>query len=211
VWQLQRLAWKEGLLARLETGRTAAPVALPPASDWAGADLTALDYRRVTARGRYERAQALVFAGPVATAGGATSGYFVMNVLATPDGGRLLVHRGVIPMGMKDAAPPPPEGEVELVGLLRAPERAGWFTPSDTPERGSYFLRDPKALTPALGANLSPFYLDVEAKPGAAESWPRAGVGTLAPPNNHLSYAFTWFALAGVLASVFALWARRRA
>ncbi|QLP96278.1 MAG: SURF1 family protein [Rhodoblastus sp.] len=135
-----------------------------------------------------------------------------MAVLEAAGGGRLLVHRGVLPMEMKNAAPAPPVGEVTLRGLMRAPERAGWFTPGDDPARGSYFLRDPQALAPALGKDLSPFFLDEEAAsgdPSGAEEWPRKGVGALAPPNNHLSYALTWFGLAIALLAVFALRARR--
>ena len=36
VWQLRRLEWKESLIARLETRTRAAPVEIPPPSDWAG-------------------------------------------------------------------------------------------------------------------------------------------------------------------------------
>jgi surfeit locus 1 family protein len=211
VWQLRRLAWKEELLARLEAGRAQTAQPAPAAADWPRARPEELDYRRLAARGRYEPVQALVFAGPISTPGGAVPGYFVMNVLRGEDGGRLLIHRGVIPITMIDAVPPPPQGEVEASGLARAPERPGWFTPADAPAKGAFFVRDPAALAPALGPGLSPFYLDLEAAPGEAAGWPRKGAGALAPPNNHLSYALTWFGLAGALLGVFAVWARRKA
>jgi surfeit locus 1 family protein len=209
VWQMRRLAWKEDLLARLEAGRAQAAEPLPEAARWAAMPVTEMEYRRFTAHGVFAPAQALVFAGPVETPNGPRPGYFVMATLETPEGGRLLTHRGVLPIEMKDAVPPPPAGEATVTGLMRAPERAGWFTPADEPGKGAFFLRDPAALAPALGAGLSPFFLDEESSPGAPP-WPRQGAGTLAPPNNHLSYALTWFGLAGALLVVFGLSARRR-
>lgn len=213
VWQMRRLAWKEDLLARLEAGRAQAAEPLPEAARWGSLPISEMEYRRFTARGVFAPAQALVFAGPVETPNGPRPGYFVMARLDTAEGGRLLAHRGVLPIEMKDAVPPPPAGAVTVTGLMRAPERAGWFTPADEAAKGAFFLRDPAALAPALGAGLSPFFLDEEASPGASAGslvWPRKGVGTLAPPNNHLSYALTWFGLAGALLVVFGLSARRR-
>lgn len=208
VWQLRRLAWKEALLTQLEAGRAGPAQPLPEAARWAALALDGLEYRRFVARGTFEPAQALVFAGPVETPAGPRPGYFVMAALKTPEGGRLLTHRGVVPVEMRDALPAPPAGPVEVTGLLRAPERGGWFTPGDDPGKASYFLRDPAALAPALGPGLSPFFLDEEAGPGDPP-WPRKGAGTLAPPNNHLSYALTWFGLALTLLVVAGLRARR--
>lgn len=212
VWQMRRLAWKDDLLARLEAGRGGLAQPLPEAARWGALAAEGMEYRRFVARGVYEPKQALVFAGPVETPTGPRPGYFVMAVLATAEGGRLLVHRGVLPIEMKDAVPAPPAGTVAATGLMRAPERGGWFTPGDEPGKGAYFLRDPRALAPALGPGLSPFFLDEEADagaPAAANVWPRKGVGALTPPNNHLSYALTWFGLAIALLVVFALRARR--
>lgn len=211
VWQLRRLAWKEQLLAQLDAGRAAAAQPLPEASRWTSLSHEDYEYRRYSVTGWLEREQALVFAGPVATDTGPKPGYYVMASLVPDAGGRLLVHRGVVPLEAKGALEPNPEGRVTLTGLLRAPERGTWFTPADEPDKGAFFLRDPRLLAPALGAGLSPFFLDEEAAPGATQAgWPRKGVGTLSPPNNHLSYALTWFGLAVTLLVVAGLAARRR-
>ena len=54
---------------------------------------------------------------------------------------------------------------------------------------------------------MAPFYLELET-PSGETNLPRAG--RLAPnlSNNHMQYAITWYALALVLAIVFALWVR---
>lgn len=210
AWQVQRLLWKEDLLARLEASRSASPAALPPRAAWdelAGADA---EFRRFAVKGRFETRQAYVFAGPVETSEGVKPGYYVMAAFDPDAGGRLLVNRGVVPMEMRrgGAPPPPPEGETTLEGLLRLPDRSHWFTPSGDPAKGDYYLREAGALRSALGEGLSPFFLDATPAPGDPP-WPRRSGGTQNPPNNHLSYALTWFGLAVTLVVVFALRARR--
>jgi surfeit locus 1 family protein len=211
VWQVRRLAWKDDLIARLDAGRAGPAEPLPAAQAWTRLDRDALEYRRFSVRGRFEKAQALVFAGPVETAEGARPGYFVMSAFAPDTGGRLLVQRGVIPQELRDAAPPPPSGETTIVGLLRLPDGSHWFTPADSPDKGAFYRRDPGALAAALSPGLSPFFLDEEAAPRQSPTdWPRKGAGSLRPPNNHLSYALTWFGLALALLVVAFLRARQR-
>ena len=53
-WQLERMAWKETILAQIEARAHAAPVPPPPEAEWAGFDASAHDYRHVTASGVFE-------------------------------------------------------------------------------------------------------------------------------------------------------------
>ncbi|RME61655.1 MAG: SURF1 family protein, partial [Alphaproteobacteria bacterium] len=52
TWQLQRLAWKRALIARIEAGLAAPPVPLPAQLD----DPAAWEYRRVALAGRFDHA-----------------------------------------------------------------------------------------------------------------------------------------------------------
>ncbi|MBL8590041.1 MAG: SURF1 family protein [Methylobacteriaceae bacterium] len=208
---MQRLTWKEGLLARLDARAGAAPVALPPAAEWAGLMADDYAFRRVRARGVYEGADALVFAGPASIdRGPAQPGYFVLTPFRLADGGVVLVNRGFAPMELaeKGGYAPPPAGETGIVGLMRPPERRGPFTPADEPGRGRFFTQDAAAIAAARGlADAAPFAVDLD---DSGPGWPRGGVGAQRPPNNHLSYALTWFGLAAALAVFFVVWARRR-
>ena len=56
----------------------------------------------------------------------------------------------------------------------------------------------------------APFALDLDVDP-RAKGWPHGGATELNIPNNHLSYAWTWFGLAATLAGVFGAWAWGRA
>ena len=214
VWQLERLKWKEALIARIEARVTAAPAPLPAETQWQTLAPDDYDYRRVSVTGVFDsQREALVFRSlEVSKADDGGPGYLVLTPLRLASGASLIVNRGFIPQTMRERAARPaavPVGEVALTGLMRPPEARNLFTPADDPGKGAWFTRDPAAIAAALGlARAAPFTLDADAAPG--QGFPRAGVTVLAIPNSHLSYALTWFGLAAALAAVFAMAALRR-
>lgn len=209
VWQLQRLSWKEGIIAAIEARSTAAPRPLPPPAAWPDLKPADYDYRRVEASGRFDNAhESYIFHS---IEGGA--GYYVMTPLRLDGGGIVIVNRGFVPESLKDparrAAGELP-GEVRIVGLMRPPEARNLFTPADDPARDFYFTRDPAAIAARLKLDgVAPFTIDADTTPNPG-GWPRGGVTQLAVPNNHLSYALTWFGLALGLIGVFVSFAWRR-
>lgn len=208
IWQLHRLSWKEGILARIEA-RTKAPVqSLPLRGDWSALKPEDYEYRRVSLDGTFlDGKTALVFHnapdGP---------GYLVMTPLRLKEGGTVIVNRGYVPSARKDVAVRP-EGrdqEAHVTGLMRQPEPRNLFTPADDIDTGIFFTRDPLAI--ARFDHLSdtaPFTVDADATPNES-GWPRGGTTELAIPNNHLSYALTWFGLAAGLLGVFFSFAWKR-
>ena len=209
VWQLQRLAWKTAIIARIEA-RTSAPAeALPPAAAWPALRPDAYEYRHVALEGTFDHGkEALVFRG---TAAG--PGFFVLTPLRLATGGTVIVNRGFVP---SDRASPASRaqgalaGRVHVVGLMRGPEPRNAFTPADDPATGHYFTRDPGLIAAHFGlADAAPFSIDADATP-VPGGLPRGGATELAIPNNHLSYALTWFGLALGLAGVFTAFAARR-
>ena len=81
---------------------------------------------------------------------------------------------------------------------MRASEPRNLFTPADDPQHGVFFTRDVEALARAMGLGAhAPFLIDADAGP---DPLPQGGETRLTFPNNHLSYAFTWFGLAVALA-----------
>jgi surfeit locus 1 family protein len=213
TWQVERLQWKEALLARLDQRLHAAPQPLPPPSAWPKLSLADEEYRRVTAHGTWDGQQALIFRGSGKVEGGLTQpGYWVMGALHLDGGGSVLVNRGFVSLDRKgDAALAPPQGPATVTGLLRAPEDRNMFTPQDDPGSGQWYTRDPAAIAAALGLpDAAPFSIDEEAHaapPGA----PAGGATVIDIPNNHLSYAVTWYGLALTLVGVYvALVLKRR-
>jgi surfeit locus 1 family protein len=209
-WQLRRLAWKEGLIAAVETRAHAAPVDAPPEADWSRLDPTDYEYRRVRITGVFDGGrQVLVFRAlgePRGRYGG--PGYLVITPLELADGATVLVDRGFVPDEMKDAAKDGlGGGETSVVGLMRASESRNWFTPADDPAAGAWYTRDVSAIAKAEGLEqTAPFFVDADAGPDPA-ALPEGGETILAFPNNHFSYALTWFGMAAALVGVFVAYA----
>ncbi len=211
VWQLRRLAWKEALIAAVESRAQAAPVDLPAEADWPRLDPADAEYRHVRVAGVYDMSrQALVFralGNPRGRYGG--PGYLVMTPLRLASGAVVLVNRGFVPQDRKNEAALRGSGvgETLVTGLMRASEERTWFTPADDPARGQWFTRDVEAIARAMGlSRYAPFSIDADASADPADL-PEGGETILAFPNNHLSYAMTWFGMALALAGVFGAYA----
>ena len=142
-------------------------------------------------------------------------GYQVLAPFALTDGGVVLVNRGFAPLAWKDQPAlrtPPPAGDIEIAGLMRPPEERNFFTPADEPDRGIWFSRDPASMAAKLkltGRRAVHARRGRRARRKGLAARRRDGAEH---PNNHLSYALTWFGLAATLAGVFGVWAwgRRR-
>ncbi|MGE4432152.1 MAG: SURF1 family protein [Sphingobium sp.] len=208
VWQVERLAWKEALIARVESRVDAPPVALPDEAAARASSLPDREYLRVRMAGEYlASGTALVRAVTVQGAG-----YWVMTPLRTADGRLIYVNRGYVPVGSKlDAArAQTPSGPVEIIGLLRLSEPKGGFLRSNDPARDAWYSRDVAALAQARGlAHVAPFFVDAQTQTPTAPGDPVAGLTVIRFPNSHLSYALTWFAMAALSAGL-AGWLWRR-
>jgi len=215
VWQLERKAWKEGLVDQITRRMNTAPVPLPPPDRWSSLDAAHDEFTRVTFPAVFENdREALVFAGASAfrpdTSG---PGYWVFTPARLADGARVAVNRGFVSEANKDPATRAAgliKDSVDIIGVLRWPERAGIFTPAGEPARNLWFARDQIAIAAAKGwGNVAPFYVEQEA-PAPPGGLPQPGKITVNLPNNHLQYAITWFGLAVVLAAVFISFVRSR-
>ena len=214
VWQLKRLSWKLGLIAEVTARVHAAPAGLPPASAWPALKPDDYEYRHVRATGTFDYADdVLVFralGSPRGRYGG--PGFFVVTPLRLADGSSVLVNRGFVPQGKETrAARAAAEvaGPIIVTGLMRSPEWRTWFTPADEPGKRLWFTVDPASIAAATRiARAAPFTIDEDAG-AAAGGLPQGGETVLSFPNDHLSYAFTWFGLAAALLVVSGLYAWR--
>jgi surfeit locus 1 family protein len=215
VWQLERLGWKEKLIAEVEARVAAPPVAAPAEQEWARLAPDDYEYRHVRLAGAYDFSrQVLVFRSLEHPHGRFSGpGYLVMTPLRLTDGAIVIVNRGFVPADAKDGFNAPKEaasGATEVTGLMRASEPRTWFTPADDPAHGAWFTRDPSAIAAAQKLDrAAPFTVDADAS-GSPGTLPQGGETILAFPNNHLSYAFTWFGMTLALAGVFCAYAVTR-
>ncbi|PXA97846.1 Surfeit locus 1 family protein [Nostoc sp. 3335mG] len=206
VWQLERLAWKNALVAAVETRSTASPTDLG-ATDWSSIRPDTSEYLRVSVTGQFNGVDTLTKA--VTALGG---GFWVLTPLRLADGRAVLVNRGFVTPDQRQDIPRP-QGAVTVTGLLRASEPDGGFLRANDPAGNRWYSRDVTAIGQALGySGLAPFFIDADA---GATPYPVGGLTVLSFPNNHLVYALTWFGLA--LLALFAFfyllrdrWIRRR-
>lgn len=211
VWQLHRLAWKEGLIAAITARADAPPTDLPAQSEWASLKPEDYDYRHVVLRGHFLYADTVLEFTPAGPQD-AGPGYLFLTPLQLASGGLVIVNRGFVPSDLAHKLRDRAEtgNEVRLTGLMRPPQTRGLFTPPDEPDRDEYFTGDPAAIAAQQHlASVAPFLVDTDAKPGAT-GWPRGGTTERDLPNNHLNYALTWFGLAAGLLGVFAAFVIRK-
>ncbi len=208
-WQLNRKAWKEALIRQVETRAKAAPLDLteitPPMRDPANAER--LDFSRVRAAGSFDHSREIHLISPQRQG----AAWMIVTRFDMAEG-PVLVMRGIVPDAMKDPARRAAgqvEGAMTIEGRIRIGEPAGWFTPANDVARNVWFQRDLIGMQTAAGFAPStrtlPFLIELET-PLPPGGLPRPQLDAINLRNDHLQYAITWFALAGVLVAMFGVW-----
>jgi surfeit locus 1 family protein len=206
LWQVERLAWKEGLIITLDRRVNVAPAPLPLPGEWPKLSQAADEFRRVTATLQFvDRAPAYAYtAGSLLRPDVKAPGYFVFAPARLASGEVVVVNAGYVP----DRKHPNFAGMAKITGYLRWPEAPRWFVAASNPEGSVWHVRDHRAMAERLawGENIAPFYIDQES-PVPPGGLPRPGPLTVKLRNDHLGYAITWFGLAAGLLAVFGFWA----
>ena len=211
TWQVQRLHWKEGLLADIAARKDAPAVPLSAIEAMAasGGDI---EYRVVTATGHYLNNKERDFLATY----GEEPGFHIYTPLQLDDGRYVFVNRGFVPSDAKE-----PEkrkqgqltGEQTVTGLARAKLAE---QPSGMPDndlaKNIFFWRDLDAMASSVGLpkdKVLPFFIDADKTPNH-EGLPVGGVTIIDLPNSHLQYAVTWYGLAAALVAIVAIsWWRK--
>lgn len=205
VWQVQRLAWKEGLIDQAEAAAAMAPVPAVEVLNQPGGE-----FRRV------------ILDCPGLNA----APYIELQSIHDGDAGvrlisacrpagvetTFLVDRGFV--ADEISARPPVDAAaanpVRVTAVVREAPAPNWMSPP--PQNGRFFARDPDAMAAALGIDG-----EVDARVLFAETSTNPEWDPLAPAvppaafsNNHLGYAITWFGLAVALMVFYGLMLKRR-
>ncbi|MFU8835699.1 MAG: SURF1 family protein [Roseovarius sp.] len=198
-WQVERLAWKEGVLADIAAHISAEPVDLPEA-----VEPERDRYLPVAVTGRIGDAGLRVLVSQKQVG----AGYRVISVLDTGTR-RVLLDRGFVKVSAD--IPAPPEGEITVTGNLHWPDERLSSTPENDVGGNMWFARDIAQMADVLGTE--PVLVVARAL-----SVPEVGVSPLPVntggiPNDHLSYAITWFSLAAIWAAMTGvfIWRMRQA
>ncbi|MGY9038709.1 MAG: SURF1 family protein [Rhodobacterales bacterium] len=197
VWQFQRLAWKEAIIADINTRIAAAPVDLPASVN---RDLDA--YLPVTVSGAFEQGEVHVLVSQKDVG----AGYRIITPFVLEDGRRIMVDRGFAVASAKDAARS--DGPATIAGNLQWPQETDSFTPEADLKGNIWFARDVPAMAQTLGTQ--PVLLVTRSSTPPAAGISPLPVDTARIPNDHLQYAITWFSLAAIWLGMSLFFLRRR-
>jgi len=200
TWQVERLQWKRGVLAQIAVAEAGAPAPLTDAPE---------PYTKVVVTGRLRTDLAALYGAEVReTLSGPEMGSELIVPLERDGKPPVLVDRGWVPSTRK-APLSQPDGVTTVVGYVRPAAEPGLFSAKDDPVARLFYTLDPAAIGRALGLPTVAPYTIVALGDTPPQRWPDPAKHLPRPPNNHLSYAITWYGLAAALVVIFILWARK--
>jgi surfeit locus 1 family protein len=200
VWQVDRLHWKEALIASVETGMKAPPAPLKEVLAQNG--LNEAEWHHVSVMGHFlhDKEVYLFAPGPMGQ-----PGVQVVTPFLEDSGETILVNRGFVPDSLRKPETRPQgevEGETTLTGVLRLSQQPGLFTPAANLNTRLWFVKNVPDMAAAIGIATPPYIVEADGAPNPG-GWPLGGQTIVDFPNNHLQYAITWFGLALALTGVY--------
>ncbi len=207
TWQVERLKWKEGIIAALaEANAKDALTALPITAE----ALAPLQFRKVTVKGTW-RGDTEFHIAPRYFRD--KFGYHVVTPFTLADGRTVLVNRGWVPAKQKDASTRPEtavRGRATISGLVRVGAERNYFSPPNQPEKNIWFGRDAADMAAAANIkNLVPAMVDVVGTQDV-KNLPVPSDGTIRLKNDHLSYIITWYGIALGILVIFVVYHRKK-
>ncbi|MFY0660296.1 MAG: SURF1 family protein [Shimia sp.] len=196
TWQLQRLTWKEGVIAEINLRIASAPVALPDSID-----VEQDKYLPVAVSGTITEDEIHL----LASTRDAGAVYRLVSAFETDGGRRIMIDRGWIKTEDKES--PRPAHVVEVTGNLHWPDERDSYTPANDVDGNIWFARDVKQMAEVLGTEPVLVIVREDSDQGAIAT--PLPVDTAALPNNHLEYVLTWYGLAIVWVAMTLYYLRR--
>ncbi|NQW11198.1 MAG: SURF1 family protein [Alphaproteobacteria bacterium] len=204
AWQLDRLAWKIGLIdsfnARVDGAAVVPPASVDAIENWR--------FRRVAANGRFLHDKEIQITGKPFKG---TAGFHVITPFVVENGPTVFVNRGWVPADRRRPAARPEtlvDGVVRIDGLIREAGIKGRFVPDNEPGNDVWFVVEPTPLAAHLGieGSVANYTIDVLRPSARPTELPVGAAREIAVRNEHLQYAITWFLLAGTLMVVYVVW-----
>ena len=205
-WQLQRLQWKNDLIASFESRAAAPPIAVPAADaslDDFGFD--DVEFRRLALAGTFQHDKEVFLTGRTYEG---NAGFHIVTPFQLDDGRIILINRGWVSEDYRDPAKrgfSQMTGPVTVAGILRRPGVKGYFVPENEPDNGFWFTLVPSQINAHLGLGaqaIGQFYADA-VRTSDVVTLPIAAKTKLNLRNAHLSYAMTWYGIALALIGVY--------
>lgn len=207
VWQLQRLQWKNEIMARIAERTAQAPANFEGGLSW---DESKDEYLRVRLRGSFVHDKELYLA---ARSRNNNVGFHVITPFVLTNGMAVLVNRGWVPSERRDPAKRPEgqiKGETHVTALVRLTQKQGMMQPDNDPAKNVWFYVDVEEMKKASGvATEIDYWFEADATPNPG-GFPIGGQTRITLVNDHLQYAVTWFVFAITLTVIFLIFSWRR-
>lgn len=193
TWQVQRLAWKAGVLAQIDAKLTDTATSVPQAPD------PARDrYLPVVMQGKAGAQELHVLVSHKQLG----AGFKVITAFEQDDGRRVLLDQGFVPVDAKTDRRMPTSGAI--TGNLHWPDDRNSSTPTNDAANNMWFARDLGDMAAAL--NTDPVLVVLRNASQLDASVTPLALDSAAIPNDHLSYAITWYSLAVIWLGMTAFW-----
>jgi surfeit locus 1 family protein len=198
IWQLQRLQWKEGLIAELQQAQEETPVFkenLPEDLD----ELANKNFHSIMLPGEYVHAQEVHVIGRSING---EPGFNIYTPFRIADDGRMvLVNRGWVPQSKKQVADRPEDpqfdGLVFASGFISVPQGGSFFLPDHDVKGNVWFWPDIARINAEKGLDLPPFVIEAVNDTPAPNVLPLPrGDNEVELRNDHFNYALMWFSMA---------------
>ena len=204
-WQVQRLSWKSNLISNYNNNFQQAPITVKELFK----DRKKNKYRRTVIYGEYDHANEIQIIGKTYEG---NAGFHIISPFILENNEIIYINRGWVPKKYADKKTRKfslLEDKVRVVGLVRLPQKKGYFVPENEPENGFWFTIIPEELNGHLNIiGEKEFYID-ELNIDEKLKLPMPANGKVQVPNNHLQYAITWYSLALGLLIVYFAWHRQ--
>ena len=204
-WQVQRLSWKSDLISNYNNNFQQAPITVKELLK----DRKNNKYRRTVIYGEYDHANEIQIIGKTYEG---NAGFHIITPFILENNEIIYINRGWVPKKYADKKTRKfslLEDKVRVVGLVRLPQKKGYFVPENEPENGFWFTIIPEELNRHLNIiGEKEFYID-ELNIDEKLKLPMPANGKVQVPNNHLQYAITWYSLALGLLIVYFAWHRQ--
>lgn len=205
IWQLQRLEWKEGLIANIEKTQNERPSEiLPPDTE-----LQNHPFARYLVSGSFLNEHEFHLAARDYMA---QRGYHILTPFRMDDGRIILLNRGWVPQEKKKAETRPEsliEGPTTQLIRLRPDKDRNYFTPDASPKDNLWFWKNLEGMEKYSGLVLTPVTADVLGEQ-SMEHLPIPLEDKMILRNDHLGYALTWFMVGIAVAIIFIVYHRKK-
>ena len=195
TWQIKRLFWKEALIERYLLQSQSNPIK----------DQTQLkdnnvdEFKSIEIQGSFLHNNEIYITGKTFEG---NAGFHVITPFKLKNNTVILVNRGWVSEGYRDQEKRKfslAEGQILIKGIIRYPQKKGYFVPENDGKNGFWFTIKPNEIINFLNLTsnkvIKTYYIDA-LRQGEKLTLPIGVTGKPKLRNQHLSYAVTWYGLA---------------